>query len=218
MKSIPLHSVIRRSLLVFPALLLAGLAPSAGAVTVNLGPSLVSSTTTSHEYQEDYAAWFVADFSVDPDAPDPIEITAGVSQGWWTQELTFPSTIPTLVNGDTFNIQELVRISGGDFVLNNWKQEIVTPGWEWVAASIFDNNTSAEVPGLQVTLNGSTASFTFDPLTTGTDLFIVKQFQYTGTDGAAAPLTVHVSAIPEPGSAMLGLLGVSALFLRKRRA
>ncbi|GAA5129918.1 hypothetical protein JIN84_03990 [Luteolibacter yonseiensis] len=217
MKSTPLHFSIRRSLFALPSLLLALQAPSADAAALSLGPVSGSSTTTTHEYSEDYSAWFLADFSVDPDAPDPIQVTTGIAVGWWTQELTFPAAFPSLITGDIFNIQELVQISPGGFPVDNWKQEIVTPGWEWVAASIFDNNTSSEVPGLQVLLNGATASFTFDPLTAGTDLFIIKELRYTGAGGAAAPLSVRVSAVPEPATSVLGLIGVTALFIRKRR-
>lgn len=217
MKSIPLRLFTRRGLFAITALLFTIQMPLADAATLSLGPASSSSTTTSHEYSEDYGAWFLADFSVDPDAPDPIQVTTGIAVGWWTQELTFPVAFPNLITGETFNVQELIRISSSDFPLNNWKQEIVTPGWEWVAASIFDNDTSSEVPGLQVLLNGATASFTFDPLTAGTDLFIIKELRYTGAGGAAAPLSVQVSAIPEPASSAFGLIGVTALFIRKRR-
>ena len=217
MKSIPLHLFIRRGLFAIPTLLFAIQTPSADAATLSIGPAASSSTTTFHEYSEDYGAWTLADFSIDPDAPDPIQVTTGIAVGWWTQELTFPVAFPNLITGDTFNVQELIHISSGGFALDNWKQEIVTPGWEWSAASIFDNNTLSEIPGLQVLLNGATASFTFDPLSVGTDLFIVKELRYIGAAGAAAPLTVQTSAIPEPTSSVLGLIGVTALFIRKRR-
>lgn len=217
MKSIPLHSFIRRGFFAMPALLFAVQTPSADAATLSLGPAASSGTTTSHEYSDDYNAWFLADFTVDPDAPDPIQVTTGIAIGWWTQELTFPAAFPNLITGDIFNVQELLQISSGGFPLDNWKQEIVTPGWEWTAASIFDNNTLSEVPGLQVFLNGSTVSFTFDPVTAGTDLYIVKELRYTGAGGAAAPLAVQTSAIPEPASSVLGLIGVTMLFIRKRR-
>ncbi len=188
----------------------------ASAVSVLVGPQADGGESTSHEYLEDYAAWFVADHA-DPVIPTPILLTIDTGAGAWTQTLTFGPGAPNLQNGDLFIVQELLQYSGGR-VLNNWKQEILTPGWQWSDAAIFDNDTAELLTGLFVDLDPAEVRFTFDPLAQDQVIFIVKLLEYTGPDDAApSPVVLSASAIPEPGSALFAMLGAAGLIFRPRR-
>lgn len=192
----------------------------ASAAAVTVGPGAASDTTTQYPYQSDYAAWFVADLS-DPVTPAPIVVSTSGTAGRWLQELTLGEGQAAPQNGETFLIQELLRVGGGDFALDNWHQVILTPDWKWLDATIFDNATAEPLAGLQVALTDTRIDFAFDPLASGTDLFFVKEVQYVGTTGAVAlPLQVQAFAVPEPVTSALLLVGAAALFLvvgRNRR-
>ncbi|MCY2966603.1 MAG: hypothetical protein NT069_23735 [Planctomycetota bacterium] len=188
---------------------------SAGPIAVGSGPS--GGTFSQFVYQTDYASWLVADLT-DPITPTPLTVSPSLTAGRWIQELDFGGGFPNLHTGDTFFLQELLSIGSGDFTLRNWFQKILTPGWQWSAAAVFDSNTSNPVDGLQLNLSPALASFTFHPILTGTDLRVVKVLEYIGPDDVApAPITLQAyTAVPEPGTAALLASGLIALLVIPR--
>lgn len=209
------HSI--RTIL-FSTIATACLLPSVGtAAPIVVGPGLGSATTTQHAFQPDFDAWFLADLS-DPVTPAPLQVVTGSVGGFWTQELTFNVGFPNLDTGDTFTVQGLLELGSGDFALQNWTQEIVTPGWKWVESTIFDNDTAAELPGLQVSTSDSVVGHTFFGVAPGTNLFVVGTLEYTGAGGPpTAPIVLRASAIPEPGSALMLTLAIAGFALRRVR-
>ena len=184
------------------------------AITVSLGPDSAPGITTSHEWQSDYVSWVIADLS-DPVAPAPVEVAASAAAGSWVLDLTFPAAFPELQTGDTFQIQELLALIAPGEALSGWSQTINTPGWEWTDGAVFDDAAAAPVPGLLTGISGPTLTYSFDPLTPGTALFVANTLSYTGPGGPAAPLQLRLAAVPEPGSSILGLL-TGALWLGRR--
>lgn len=185
------------------------------AAPIAVGPKTDITTTTSHVFQPDYEAWFVADLT-DPVTPAPIQITTDGNAGRWRFELTFQPGAPALETGDLFLLQELLAITPGEFALDNWQQEILSPDWKWSDAVIFDNATAEPLPGLVVNLTDTLASFNFTTVPAGSELFVVKALEYVGPGApATGSIIVQTQAVPEPGSAVLGLLG--AMFFAARR-
>ena len=189
---------------------------TAGPISLGSGPA--GGTVSQFTYQADYASWLVADLS-DPTTPAPLQVSPGLGAGRWTQELAFDAGAPNLRTGDTFFLQELLAVEGGDFALQNWSQQILTPGWRWSDAALFDNQTAEPVSGLQLSLSPGLAAFTFDPILAGTDLLVVKVLEYIGPDDVApTPLTVQAyAAVPEPAAAALLASGLVTLLVILRR-
>jgi hypothetical protein len=102
---------------------------------------------TQHEYQIDYAAWLVADLG-DPVTPAPLPIASSATAGPWTQALTFGAGFPNLQSGDVLLLQQLLIVDVGDFPIQNWRQEVLSPDWQWVDGSIFDGDTRCINVGL----------------------------------------------------------------------
>lgn len=191
---------------------------AASAVTVSIGPESGPGTSTSHVYQNDYGLWFIADLEADPLMPAPILISTAAASGAWTQTLNFAVGAPNLSTGDVFIVQQLLEVSGGGFSVNNWKQEVLTPGWQWSEATIYNNDTSEVLAGLSATPGSQVFDFTFNNLAPGQEFLAVQVLEYVGPDDAApAPITIRASVVPEPASASLLMLGSTALLLRSRR-
>ena len=162
--------------------ILAALAPRpAFAAPISVGSGPDAGTVSQFTYQTGYASWLVADLS-DPTTPAPLQISPGLGAGRWTQELSFDAGFPNLRTGDTFFLQELLAVEGGDFALQNWSQEILTPGWRWSDAALFDDRTSEPASGLQLSLSPCLVAFIFDPILVGTDLLVVKVLENIGPD------------------------------------
>ncbi|MFO0687860.1 MAG: hypothetical protein U0900_04080 [Myxococcota bacterium] len=169
------------------------------------------STTTVVFDDQGYGAWFVADLS-DPITPAPIAVSSSSSSGPWRFELGFGSGLPDLQTGAQFVLQELVRIEAGDFSVGGWAQEILSPDWRWIDASIFDNTSSLPLSGLGIQLTDLLVTLSFDPILAGTDVFVVKTLEYIGPGVATATggLSVATSVyVPEPGVASLLAIGLS---------
>ncbi len=185
---------------------------AAAAIDVTVGPSPLGGTTTQHEFQADYQAWFVADLS-DPVVPAPIQVTVAAGSGAWTKTLLPGGGFPELQPGETYLLQELLRI--GVAGLDNWSEAILTPEWEWSDGAIFDVASSEPLAGLKVGLAASRVDFRFDPLPTATDIFLVKTLRYLGpAGGTLSSISVQQVAapIPEPETLALiaaGLIGIA---------
>ncbi len=196
------------------AILLAGISTSE-ALSLSFGPAATGGTTTAHVWQTDYAAWVIADLT-DPVVPDPVSVTHSATGGAWTLNLSFPAGFGTLQTGDVFDLQEIVTLGDGSIPIDRWQQTLLTPGWEWVQGGIFDDATASPLPGLHTSAGTSSLSFTFDPIGEGTSLLLAASLRYTGAPGAATPLAFQIAPVPEPGTALLGLLGSLVLNRRGR--
>ncbi len=192
---------------------------SSQATAISVGNNLLGGATTQHEYQTDYAAWFVADLS-DPVTPAHLPITSNSTAGRWTQELTVGAGFPVVETGDVFLLQELLAVGDGDFPIQNWHQDVLSPNWQWIDGSIFDDDTAEPLPGLIVTPAGSHIGFDFDPLEPGTELFLAAYLEYIGPAGIAPfPLTVQAfTVVPEPNSLAALSLGMAGWAIRRRRS
>ncbi|MCW5625349.1 MAG: PEP-CTERM sorting domain-containing protein [Burkholderiales bacterium] len=188
-----------------------GFSGAASAVAIPVGPGPGPGTTTQHTFQADYGAWFVADLD-DPVTPAPIEVTIVGAAGRWTQEFLLDDSDPAPQIGDEYLVQELIRFDGGDLAFDNWHQVILTPGWQWSDAAVFDNTTAAPLAGLQITITTDSVAFRFDPLASGTDLFILKTLTYVGSS-EALPLRVQAFAVPEPQTYALLAAGLGLVLL-----
>lgn len=202
---------------VFSTLLFAGSASVLPAITVTVGPVLTVGTTTTHEWQTDYAAWVIADLT-DPVLPAPVEVAHSPAAGSWVLELSFPAGFGGIQTGDTFQIQELLALTAPGEPLTGWTQTLLTAGWEWTDGSVFDDATAAPVTGLVATVSGQTVTYSFDALSPGVSLFGANTLTYTGPSGPAAPLQFEIASVPEPGSAFLGLLSGALWMARRKRA
>ncbi|HOW69386.1 MAG TPA: PEP-CTERM sorting domain-containing protein [Phycisphaerae bacterium] len=193
-------------LLVVGVLATAG--PSLGQGVGNVGalPSLFTQGATS-------GGWSIGPYDVVRDPTGPA----------WLKELWGPNAAPVVAQpGQTFSLSETLTV-GGKLPWLDWHEKIITPGWEWVAPSVFLANGNPP-SGLSVSYTPSTATqggeidFYFDPLQPGTQVNIRKQLQYVGVPGTVFTGGILIAEYPTPEPASLALLGLGGLaFLRRRR-
>ncbi len=179
--------------------------------------------------------WIVTDDLND----DPFTVVLDESAGPWIKEfgeLEFnPEQGPTFGNvraeqGDVFGIVEYMEV-GGSSSWNFWEEQILTDDWEWteVSAAVFGDRSGTSISdadNLAVTATSDTISFSFDTITPGSMVGVMKLITYTGANTFDGVLQVQqypdlVNAsnpIPAPGSAGLCLLGMGVVFgFRKRQ-
>ncbi len=131
--------------------------------------------------------------------------------------LNFLSSVSAILQATGFNIEDPVGRWTG-FPLTGDLGDLVT-GSNVISLGLLAGDTGI-LPN-ETLLHGE---ITFQATAAGlTDLSIQEGRGVIAVDGAApsslrfGSATVTVSAVPEPGSALIGVLGVSALLLRRRR-
>lgn len=188
------------------SLMAAGQAYGQGVGNLAALPSLIPS-------DPDVTGWFIGTYGVvrDPAGPKWIKGLAGPNGGPFTA-----------APGQTFSLTESLFIEG-NLSWEDWHEEILTPGWEWVDPIGFYAN-GAPAPGLQVAnmpgdpTRGGSLWFDFDPLVPGTKIDIRKQLQYVGgADGTAFDGIVRVAEYPTPEPASMVFLGLGSLLALRRR-
>jgi hypothetical protein len=117
----------------------------------------------------------------------------------------------------------------GDTPWTDWHEEILTPGWEWIALADVDAldgldlpmivGISGELAGLTFDMTPTTLDFFFDPIQPGTDIGIAKALQYVGTAPTSDPIVLreYPTGIPEPPTIVLMSLGLAGLGFARRK-
>ncbi len=160
----------------------------------------------------------------------PIPVVLDPAGPMWGKSFTGPNGgpflyPPTSPSNPPLNVSEMLQVAG-NLPWTDWHEEVIgidvagAPdfGWSWANPFILVNGQPAT--GLSITGVGTnTLSFFFDPVAPGSIVQIRKELVYTGNPGAvfAGTLAVHEypTGVPEP--ATLGLLGVAALCVLRRR-
>ena len=143
---------------------------------------------------------------LDPNGTPQVVIRDPNGQPWFKDLATQPGQV--VLPGSIFKVHEQLVV-GGNLPWSDWHEQILTPGWEWLAASSFlANNVSA--PGLGITTTPGTSSiggsidYTFNSLAPGTLVDIQKALLYSGAGLPVPPPTVlrldPRGRVPDPGT------------------
>jgi hypothetical protein len=123
-----------------------------------------------------------------------------------------------------FSLSEYLTI-GGTTPWTDWHEEILQPGWRWLddrpssGEPTFTKASGEAIPGLSISFTGATPTaggkidFTFDPLSPGTNLKIVKRLVFEGLDPLLPGETYlgrldvyQYPTVPEPATGLMALM------------
>ncbi len=152
----------------------------------------------------------------------PIPVVLDPAGPKWVKHLTDPNGgLVVAQPGQVFGFSESLVVAGAN-PWSDWHEEILTPGWQWLAPSAVlanglpASNLAASYLPTTTTVGGS-VSFTFDPLAPGTLVDIRKQLQYVGVPGTVYIGPLEIAQYPTPEPATVGLLALGGLAALRRR-
>ena len=193
------------------AILAAATASPAVAIPASGGPGPSTMTDVTPVVNTDGSIEWIVEETVeyDPDA------------GPWIKTLLAPNADVTAQTVLLFS--ETITI-GGVVPWTDW-HEILPDGFEWVGGVVCLGPCNPDDPpvGGEVSVDGGTIVFEFDPVESGTDIFISKEFRFTATGTAVFPIQVHefpTVEVAEPASLAIvcaGLLVIAATRRRRER-
>lgn len=201
-------------------MLIVGLCGVIGAnAALGQGVGNLGSLPTQFQSPQPIVGWSV-DSGIATNPWVPVQISPTGPQ--WVKTFTAPNGQPfTAVPGQTFTLQELLVIAPTQS-WTDWHEHILTPGWDWVAPTVFMANfatppgmTTVHTPGTMTT--GGALDFYFNPLVPGTLLDIRKTLMYVGQPGVVFTGTLQIAEYPTPEPATLAMLGLGGLAALKRR-
>ena len=199
--------------------------PSAWAISVGDGPGQGESTNHDIYAVGVGAAWFIP---APPAASIPVTLDPSAAPWSKRLDLIHSGTPVEMEEWQSLPVIEFLKVDGNT-PWTGWHEEILTPGWEWHSSDPLgvtvttDLNTFplVPVPGLSFNLQPTTLDFSFDAISPGTEIFIVKDIRFMGVDAndpeerTGDPAFISEYPIPEPTT--LSLLVIGMVLLRRER-
>ncbi len=180
------------------------------------GVGNLGSLPTQFQAPVPIGGWNVADAT-----GGPIPVQLDPNGGPWIKNLTGLGGQPfSAVPGQTFFLNESLSIAPS-LPWTDWHEQILNPGWDWVAPIAFLANGAppAGLSGVHTPGNstvGGSVDFYFNPLAVGTKIDIRKTLIYNGINGAVFTGTLQIAEFPTPEPASLGMLALGGIALLRR--